>query len=296
MPIELRLPNINALSEKEQLAQIRSYLYQFVPQLQWALNNMTPSSATMVTPTQNQVVVSGASSAPAPETTFNAIKSLIIKSADIVDAYYTEINNRLSGLYVEGAVFDSVFGTYTEETSQKITENSTRVERAFENIQTITSDILGAKDKIEGVKGDIDSVRGDIEGTRAEIDSVRGEIGSVSGAIDSVKEEITEIRKTEAYITTGIIDTDENGFDVYGVEIKQRNTSNGAEVFNKFARFTAGKLTFYNQEREVAWISDYILHIYDIEVLNTLKLGNPIGGRYELDTSNGLILQWVEGE
>lgn len=50
MAIELRLPNITGLTEKEQLSQIRSYLYQLIPQLQWELDNLTkaernPSSA-----------------------------------------------------------------------------------------------------------------------------------------------------------------------------------------------------------------------------------------------------------
>lgn len=40
MNFDFRLPNISG-NDKEQLAQIRSYLYQFVPQLQWAFSSAT---------------------------------------------------------------------------------------------------------------------------------------------------------------------------------------------------------------------------------------------------------------
>lgn len=47
---ELRLPNLNAPTDREMLSQIRSYLYQLVPQLQWALNeaNTTDSSTKVI--------------------------------------------------------------------------------------------------------------------------------------------------------------------------------------------------------------------------------------------------------
>lgn len=47
MSAQLRLPNINAPTEREQIAQIRSYLYQFIPQLQFILDNI-PNDNTSV--------------------------------------------------------------------------------------------------------------------------------------------------------------------------------------------------------------------------------------------------------
>ena len=43
MGMPLRLPDIKG-SDREQLRQIRSYLYQLVPQLQWALDTSAPHS------------------------------------------------------------------------------------------------------------------------------------------------------------------------------------------------------------------------------------------------------------
>ena len=40
MTVDIRLPNINGKTESEQLAQIKSYLYQFAEQLQWAMSTV----------------------------------------------------------------------------------------------------------------------------------------------------------------------------------------------------------------------------------------------------------------
>lgn len=136
MGIELRLPQINGKTDREQLAQIKSYLYQMAQQLQWALNNVSASSGNVVVQqvAGNTVALPAEASA---QTTFNAIKSMIIKSADIVNAYSEEISRRLGGEYVAR----SDFGSYTERTTQEINESSTEIERLFTNVQTILTDI-----------------------------------------------------------------------------------------------------------------------------------------------------------
>lgn len=241
MGVELRLPNINGQSEKEILSQIRSYLYQLVPQLQWALNNTATSSGGVSTTTIVRSTPSSATRSTDAQASFNTIKSLIIKSADIVEAYYAEINRRLEGLYVA----ESDFGTYTEQTSQDIIENSTEINRMYENIQTIVSDIEN------------------IEYTLIE---------------------------TNAHIKSGMLDYSA-GVPIYGVEVGQKNIVDGVEVFNKYARFTAGRLSFYDRnDIEVAYISDYKLYITNAQILGNLWIGG-----FVLDTSNGLALQWVEG-
>ena len=135
MRVELRYPNITAPTEKEQLAQFKSYLYQLVGDLQYALNNIDTSSG--------YVVESQKSTSQAPSvnvdatTTFSAIKSLIIKSADIVQAYYEVINSKLKGEYVA----QSSFGTFTERTEQSLTQSSKDIEQAFTDIQSISKNI-----------------------------------------------------------------------------------------------------------------------------------------------------------
>lgn len=139
MAVDFRLPQINnGASEKEQLTQVKNYLYQLVSQLQWALKNVDTSSIIFATPQTPQ-----SSSKPSEVTpmdaqaTFNSIKGLIMKSAEIVEAYYEELNSQFSGVYTA----QSDFGIYIEETEQKIEQNSTGIEQTFSNIQRILTDL-----------------------------------------------------------------------------------------------------------------------------------------------------------
>ena len=129
--INLRLPNISGKTEREQLEQIRSYLYQFVQELNWAMSNIDTKAEEV---TQKvQATTEQKNAVEQAQATFSEVKSLIIKSADIVDAYYQEINRRLEGVYVA----QSDFGTYTQETAATLEANSEKVELVFTNQQTL---------------------------------------------------------------------------------------------------------------------------------------------------------------
>lgn len=120
----------------EPIAQIQSYLYQLVDDLNFALNSIEGQASeakVMATSTDS----GGGSEEKKAQSSFNAIKSLIIKSADIVEAYYEEINKRLVGLYVA----QSDFGTLVEETTKDIKETSTGNYERYTNLQKIIDDI-----------------------------------------------------------------------------------------------------------------------------------------------------------
>ena len=238
--ISFRLPEINAPTADGQLRQLRSYLYQLTEQLNLAMQSVDEEMSK-----QQTAISSAAESAESPEgklKTFNSVKALIIKSADIINAYTDEITRQLDGQYVA----QSEFGTYTETTSQQIAENSTGIVQLFQNLQTI------------------------------------------SDTVDSIEE--TSIL-VNAYIKTGIVDYADDGAPVYGLEIGQTNTVDGAEKFDKFARFSANRLSFFdNNEVEVAYISDYRLVITNAEIKGSLTLG-----KFKIDTTNGLAIKWVGG-
>lgn len=136
--ISINLPKITATNPEGQIQQMHSYLYQVVEQLNWALSNVdtnnysnnAPSNAVEIT--QNEALTPQEA-----ENTFNSIKALIIKSADIVKAYEETIKEDFSGEYV--AVSD--FGTYTEKTDAQIEENSKDLTAVYTNVQTIGDDI-----------------------------------------------------------------------------------------------------------------------------------------------------------
>lgn len=136
MSMEIRLPNITATDEAGKLVQVQSYLYQLVEQLNWALKNVTTEAAALPALARG-TQMSAEESAEQAHVTFNKIKNLIIKSADIVESFYDKINIRLEGLYVA----KSDFGEYVEQTSQDIIGNSYAIEQIFTNMQQIITDI-----------------------------------------------------------------------------------------------------------------------------------------------------------
>ena len=238
---DIKLPMISGQDPATQIAEMKSYLFQMVQQLNWALNTIESSSSQENTAIE---VVGGTQlSEPEAQATFNSIKSLIIKSADIVTAYYERFNQEFSGLYVA----QSDFGTFSEETNAKIEESSKAIEQNYTDIQSIESDVVG--------------------------------VGNA-------------IREVNAHIKTGLLDYDSDGNAIYGVEVGQRNVDEeGVESFNKYARFTADRLAFYDQNgNEVSYISDYKLFI-----TNAVITGNMWLGGYILDTSDGIAFKWVGG-
>lgn len=242
MSIDVRLPNINGRTDTEQLAQIKSYLYQFAEQIQWAFNTVQSGSGTGVVP--KTTGTGKASAKEDPVSNFNQLKGLIIKSADIVTAYYEKIDEllKLSGDYTAS----SAFGDFQELTNQTISANSTSIEQLFTNLEQITDTVDGLYDSVISAK---------------------------------------------AYLKSGRLYYADNGAPVYGLEIGQTNEIDSVEVFNKFARFTADRLSFYDaNDIEVAYVSDYRLVITNAWIKGNLK----IGPGFEFDTSNGLALRWVE--
>lgn len=214
MAIELRLPNITGATEREQLAQIKSYLYQFTEQLQWALNNMNTSSG------QNYVVNQRVNTSSSmigtvsevgkfdAEIAFNSLKPLIIKSAEIVDAYYEEINRKLESLYVA----QSDFGDFVEKTSQEIEETSTSTTQRFENIQIIITDLGGNIGSIEGslgsIEGNIQTIGTDLSYVQKDIIDLSGNLEVLDNSLITIESDVnaldTELQTSKTELTGNI--------------------------------------------------------------------------------------------
>lgn len=136
MNVDIRLPNITGASEAEQVAQMRSYLYQFAEQLQWALNTIDNDAHSEAVELRNAIgqIVDKTEEAKAQDA-FNSIKDLIIKSADIIDAYYDQIDGLidLSGKYVAS----SDFGKYAQETKNRIDATDKYVQQNVYSKETV---------------------------------------------------------------------------------------------------------------------------------------------------------------
>lgn len=136
MSANLRFPNITGQNDAQKLQQVQSYLHQLVQELNWAFDNV--GGAGGLKPSVELPKDSGSTAESADAVAkFNDIKALIIKSADIVTAYYDNISARLKGIYVA----QSDFGTYAEQTSNDIQATSEGISQLYSNIQEIITDI-----------------------------------------------------------------------------------------------------------------------------------------------------------
>lgn len=241
--MDLRYPKITGTSEAAQLVQLKSYLHQLVDQLNMALKDMGGGAAETYAAAVRKAA-DAYDEKNTPANTFNAIKALIIKSADIVEAYYDEINYRLTGVYYA----KSDYGDYFEQMALDIQANADGIKLTNSDVQTITS-------RMDGVE--------------------------------------SQTNATLAHIKAGELYIGEDGLPVVGLEIGQRNTENGVETFNKFARFTADRLSFFDaNENEVAYISDKKLYITDVQVTGTFSLGKF---KDEARSDGSVITKWIGG-
>ena len=236
--INIRLPNITAPTEREQLIQVKSYLHQLVQELNWALTSIESGSSTTAAKQASSVGVSKQEMT----TSYNELRSLIMKSADTVKAYSEAAEEKYKSLYVA----QSDFGKYTESASQTITKNSKNIESFYEDMQEILTDL------------------------------------------ETLEHSMI---KVSANIKSGLLYYDDSGVPVYGVEVGQSTSIDGVEVFRKFARFTADRLSFYDQnDNEVAYISDYKLYITHVEIKGSLKEGGYVD---TITSDGGIVTKWV---
>ena len=146
MSVSFRLPKITAPTEAGKLQQMQNYMYSLVEQLNWALNDVDGISSHSAK-TSSTAASTAQETGSEPVSNFNSIKGLIIKSADIVNAYYQEINEllKLSGEYVAEATFPEGSAKFVENTTATISANSKAVEQFYTDMQTILSDIGAIK-------------------------------------------------------------------------------------------------------------------------------------------------------
>ena len=199
MAIELRLPNITGVTDKEQLIQIKSYLYQLSQELQYAFDTVNTSAGATKNSTdvENQPYPGFSSSvlkSTEAQVTFASLKSLIIKSADIVNAYYDVINKKLEGIYVA----ESKFGKYAEQTSQAIEANSTAITQTFESTQVIIGETK------EEIYGELNTIGEDLSYAQQGIIVLNESVDNLNENITNIEVDISEL-DTSLKNTSGVL-------------------------------------------------------------------------------------------
>ncbi|HZJ76012.1 MAG TPA: hypothetical protein VFD25_05435 [Clostridia bacterium] len=244
---------------------------------------------------------------------FDELKSDIIRTADEVTgecrAYTDSTENSVISAVESGYVAKSEYGEYKSETNAalgvhdgRITANTEAIEQidtdyreyekeASSQISLLPSAIISevtegfiSKDELEGeslesfIGSRVTQSKNDI--TEEFVSRLSAALGEIEDTHDGMSEYITE---TSAYIRRGELSS-----GVYGIEI-------GRSDSNMKTRFLNDKISFYQGEIEVAYISDNNLYITRAEVLDFLRIGNSNDGYFIFDVSpNGLEVRWSE--
>ena len=187
---------------------------------------------------------------PEIEQQYRTLKSLILRTARQIRSEMDKVRLELQGEYV--AVSD--FGTYLEQLNSTIEADAAAITQYYK----FFSDLQGNVEK-------------------------------VSAAFERYRVD------TEGYIRTGIVYYD-GAVPVYGVAVGQDLITvevDGEQVVqqkNFRATYTAGKLSFWQDAVEVAYVSNNRLYISNITVLQAVTLG-----RWEISGSDGLSFKWIGG-
>ena len=255
--IEINSPNITGANDAQSLAQIKSYLYQLSGQLNWAFSTLDVPAAAGT----SDVVMVGGPTAPTKTDsektaeTFAELKGLIIKSADIVNAYYTEISSRLEGVYVA----QSEFGAYQEQVSMEMTRT--------------------AKETVESYHFDsrMDGIDESLAGFAAYQQHAEGFIRQGFIETDASGMPIIGIAIGQNLRSTTVT--------IEGQELEQLDSAQSC------AFYTADKVSFRIGGNEVAYVSNRRLYIVDAQITGSLTVGDWL----MTHDNSGLTLQWIGG-
>ena len=144
--MNLPLPDIRG-DTPQQLSQIKSYLYQLTQELNYALEVSGESLPRPASQPPND------KKEAEPLEQFNSVKALIIKSADIVNAYYDAISRRLEGVYVA----QSEYGVFSQETAAQLVANAESIAQNYANVQKLLSSMTEVESALVAVNAYINS-------------------------------------------------------------------------------------------------------------------------------------------
>lgn len=240
-------------SVQEQLTRQYSYLFQMAQQLNVVLSQLEAETVAAV---DKQIAGGEKKQAAQQSAQVQNLKALIVKSADEVRQEMDKLKTTLSGQYLA----QSDFGTYLQHLNATLEADPSSITQYYSFYSQLAADTA-----------------------------------AVDEAFSAYRTE------TEGYIRTGIVEYD-GETPLYGVAVGQglltktvtlANGSTATEIEPKQFRsvFTAQKLSFYQDEREVAYLSNQRLYITDAQITGRLYFGD----NWEVNHDSGLTLKWIGG-
>lgn len=240
--MSIPLPRQITGSGQEQLRQIQSYLFRLSQELELALGTVDKQLLTLRdTAAQTERTVQAVSESQNPKAQFSSLKALIIKSADIVNAYSEEISRKLSGEYAA----QSDFGAFRQETRQEIRENSQEITRAFSNMQVI-------EDTLAELNGAVTQVNAWIKTGKLGEDQDSIPIYGVEIGQQTEKDGIVAFQKFARLLANRLSFFDQNGIEVSFIGDETMHITRAEVSVLAAGDASAGKL----QMGEYLWFTD----------------------------------------
>lgn len=140
---DYRYPNITAKEPAEKLRQIESFLRQLVDKMN--AEQSSTGRAIYTYSSNGERVQANDHNKTDAENTFETIKDLILKSADIVDSFYEKYSKKLSGYYVA----KSEFGEYKEENEVSLEATAKEIELAINQIESVAKSVANLGEETE---------------------------------------------------------------------------------------------------------------------------------------------------
>ncbi len=316
--LNLSVPNISSAkySESEKFLLLKNYLYELNETLSYALSNVDITNLSSTLKYDVEVATKTLDyyeelKKDALER-FNKLKNQLIVTADeIFQNYTTEIEKTEKEILLKAEkdfVAKSEFGEYKNEVNTAIKQNADTIKLNAENIENAENSLESFKlSNNTELSLQATSIISQVESMFTSKSEVQEFMNTVSSQITQTAESITEhfkndfevvdanitdvsgsvaelVYSLDAYIKRGEL---ENG--VYGIEI-------GRSDSNIKARFTNDKLSFFQGNVEVAYVSGNNLYILRAEITDYLKIGNKNDGYFIFDvTNNGLEVRWLVG-
>lgn len=263
--IDIHTPPMLRGTEREQLGQLRSYLFQAAQHLKLALNDLSMDS--MGEDVQAAIREGGTEAAgrvqESVDRTAGTLKSLIIKTADVIYRQMDVLETVLRSEYV--AVSD--FGEYKEEVETRFTQTAENTTAAYEYAAQISADTDA---RMTALAGEQDALREMLVKSSGYIK--QGIIG-YDGAVPIIGIAIGQDVKT-----TGTVEVDGKTYDV-------------VDTTSNMTTWTPQRMSFYINGVEAAWFSNGALHVGRIEV------GDQLVGaeKWDISFTAGLTVKWIGG-
>lgn len=175
------------------------------------------------------------------------LRANIIRTAEVLNEQMDSVQQTLHG---EVTALSSQFGTYREETDNRIEANATAITQNYTSVQSMISQ---TNDNLAETNTEVAS-----QGT-------------------SLADTIDWRQVTEAYIKTGLLYY-EGGVEVYGIAIGQLTYEevNGNRVIKRegfYATYTGKDIVFYKGTTEVARYADFEAFVNQLRT-NTIVMGD----------------------